>query len=154
MRNINVWCAKIIEEIQQTDVGPFRKDFKNIISAVCIQILSDHEAPCKGFENALAMQFLMRRLYEYFIRNQTAIRYEDNSEQLQREMSWFLIHTIDDSERKSMYWNYLIHQKKTTDAIASERMLHYVKKTDVEQQLLLANEMLRATNQTKTMQCN
>ena len=146
MRSINAWCSQIVEEIGQTDIGPFRKDFKNTISAVCIQIISEHDAPCRGFENALAMQFLMRRLYEYFIRNQTVVRYEDNTEQLQREMAWFLIHTIDDKERKTMYWNYLVHQKKTTDDIASEKMLHYVKKTNVEQQLLLANEILRSTS--------
>ena len=154
MRNINTWCGQVIEELTQAEIGPFRKGFKNIISAICIQIIAEREIPCKGFENALAMQFLMRRLYEYFIHNQTNVKYEDDPEHLQREMSWFLIHTIDDKERKTMYWNYLIHQKKTTDTIASEKMLHYVKKTDVEQQLLLANELLRTTKTTKIMQCN
>lgn len=145
MQSINAWCGKVIEDLTQTDIGPFRKDFKNIISAVCIHIISEYETPCNGFENSLAMQFLMRRLYEYFIHNKMSIRYEGDKEYLQREMSWFLIHTLDDKERKSVYWDFLIHQKKTTDDIASEKMLHYVKKTNVEQQLLLANEILRST---------
>ena len=148
MRSINDWCKQVVEELTQAEIGPFRKDFKNTISSICIRILAERDIPCKGFENALAMQFLMRRLYEYFIRNQSAITYEDDPEHLQREMAWFLIHTIDDKERKTMYWNYLIHQKKATDAIASEKMLHYVKKTDVEQQLLLANELLRSEQHT------
>lgn len=154
MRSIEAWCGQVVEDLTHAEIGPFRKDFKNTICSACIQIIVEREAPCDGFENALAMQFLIRRLYEYFIHNQMKVTYEGDQEHLKREMAWFLIHTLDDQERKETYWNFLIQQKKTTDDIASEKMLHYVKKTDVEQQLLLANEMLRSVKRSKRMQCS